>query len=297
MQPSDGPGLDTDQLPLNFPQTFLPDRRLLGKLLVFAEGNGGGDKESIGAATGIPTGKSTGKVEPMIHYARGMGMVRASRTAGVWRLGLTPLGRIVRREDPFLSEPLTLWLLHLLLSRRWGREAPAVGVADAWFAFFAEGRFRLGPRFSPSEALDFLTARHGEKRSLKSLSTLVPRMYQEDSSFAAIPVLTLDASAQETVFVRGEAPVERAFFPAYAACLFLLWDEQFSGDRQLAFRDVERETRLLSLLGWSDAQATRWLDWMADKGLVQIDRYTGDAVLLRLRETGEVVDALYSELL
>ncbi|MBK1724435.1 hypothetical protein [Thiocystis violacea] len=76
----------------------------------------------------------------------------------------------------------------------------------------------------------------------------------------------------------------------------VLWDEQFSGDRQLAFKDVEREPRLLSLLGWSDAQAMRWLDWMAYKGLVQIDRYTGDAVLLRLRETGKVVDALYSEL-
>ena len=64
-----------EALPANFPQTFLPDRQLLNQLLRFAAEGGGGDKQEtrFGAATGIPTGQSTGKVEPMIHYAHGMG--------------------------------------------------------------------------------------------------------------------------------------------------------------------------------------------------------------------------------
>ena len=64
----------------------------------------------------------------------------------------------------------------------------------------------------------------------------------------------------------------------------------------MIFQEFARETRLLAVLGWSDAQAMRWLEWMVDRGLVQLDRYTGDPVLLRLKETGEVVNALYREL-
>lgn len=285
-----------DALPLNFPQTFLPERRLLGALLAFAERGGEGDKEAIGVTTGIPTGKSTGKVEPMIRYALGMGLINTQKQGEHWRLSLTPLGMIVCREDPFLSEPVTLWLLHLLLSRRCGQATPAVGVADAWFALFAEGWFRLGARFSQAEYLDFLHARHGEKGYLKSLSGLVPRMYAETSSFAAIGVLTLDDSEHEPQLVRTAAPAESAFFPAYTAYLYLLWDERFGRERQVAFDDLSRDTYLQVLLGWNETHCTRWLDWMADTGRVKVDRYTGDAVLLRLKETRQVVDELYSEL-
>ncbi|MTW19875.1 hypothetical protein GJ668_02070 [Allochromatium palmeri] len=233
----------------------------------------------------------------MIRYALGMGLISAEKTGDSWRLNLTPLGAIVQREDPFLSEQVTLWLLHLLLSRRYGHGTPAVGVADAWFTLFAEGWFRLGSRFTQADYLDFLRARHGEKRYLKSLSGLVPRMYAEDSSFAAIGALTLDDSADEPLLVRAAAPAERPFFPAYAAYLYLLWDERYGEDRQLAFAEFARDTHLTALLGWNETQVRRWLDWMADTGLVKIDRYTGNAVLLRLQETRAVVNALYSELI
>ena len=143
----DNPDVASQPLPLNFPQTFLPDRRLLARLLPFAAANGRGDKVEIGEATGIPTGQSTGKVEPMINYARGMGLIDTNRDAGLWQLAMTPLGRVVVAEDPYLSQPVTLWLLHLMLCRRCGLGDPATGIADPWFALFAEGGLRLGSRF------------------------------------------------------------------------------------------------------------------------------------------------------
>ena len=283
-------------LPLNFPQTFLPDRRLLRALLAFAASGGSGDKVAIGHITGIPTGNSTGKVEPMIRYALGMGLITAAKTGSSWQLNLTPLGTMVQREDPFLSEPVTLWLLHILLSRRCGHSLPAIGIADAWFALFAEGGFRLGSRFNQADYFDFLRSRYGEKSYLKSLSGLVPRMYAEDSSFAAIGALILDDTTDAPHWIRTAAPIEHAFFPAYAVYLYLLWDENYADTRQVIFEDFARDMRLLALLGWNASDVQRWLDWLADSGLVKIDRYTGDAVLLRLRETDEVVNALYSEL-
>lgn len=287
-------------LPVNFPQTFLPDRRLLSQLLRFAAEDGSGDKQEIGAATGIPTGQSTGKVEPMIHYARGMGLISATRAAGRWQLAATALGQQVLREDAFFSEPLTLWLLHLMLCRRVSLEVPATGVADVWFALFAEGRFSLGAQFTEADFYRLLVQRYSEKGYLKGLSTLVPRMYAERASFGEAGILVSTsprpASDGETVFGWVAAPQDQDLFPAYALFLWLLWDELFATDRQLAFDDLVRETRLLRLLGWESAQAAPWLDWMVSRGLVQLDRYTGSPVMIRLVETKTLMTGLYDEL-
>mgnify|MGYP000170187156 FL=1 len=286
-----------DQLPLNFSQTFLPDRRLLGQLLRFAASNGRGDKEAIGSETGIPTGKSTGKVEPMIHYARGMGLITAERERGEWQLGATALGAEVLREDAFFSEPLTLWLLHLLLCRRSGLEEPARGIADPWFALFAEGRYSLGAEFTEAALHRVLVQRHGEKGYLKGLSTLVPRMYLERASFGGAGILTETTAADGGARLRcAAAPLDETLFPAYALVLWLLWDGLFAAERQLAFDELARATRLLNLLGWGQEPAAQWLDWMATQGWLQLDRHTGAALLMRLQETDAVIAALYSEL-
>ncbi len=71
-------GTDVQSLSLNFPHDFLPERNVLFRLLPFVSKGGSGDKVQIGAETGIPTGESSGKVEPMIHYARGMGLIHVN---------------------------------------------------------------------------------------------------------------------------------------------------------------------------------------------------------------------------
>ena len=120
------------------------------------------------------------------------------RKAGRWQLAATPLGQEVLREDAFFSEPLTLWLLHLMLCRRADLEVPATGVADVWFALFAEGRFSLGARFTEADFHRLLVQRYGEKGYLKGLSTLVPRMYAERASFGEAGILP-STSAQAQV--------------------------------------------------------------------------------------------------
>ena len=289
--------LNTKPLPLSFPQSFLPDRDLLARLLRFAAQNGNGSKEAISAETGIPTGKSTGKVEPMIHYAQGMGLVAATKIDGVWQLGHTLLGQAVYGHDAALSEPMSLWLLHLLLCRRCGLTAPATGIADPWFALFAEGSFRLGKRFTQADYFTFLQDRHGAKACLKGLSSLVLRSYSESRAFGGITVLREETQDGERIFVRQTAPFQVAYFPAYAVYLYLLWDELFADRVQLDFDEFAEQTRFLALMGWEDTQAAAWLDWMASHGLVQLDRHTGTPVLLRLRGTEQVVASLYDELI
>ncbi|CAK0752872.1 hypothetical protein CCP3SC5AM1_1930004 [Gammaproteobacteria bacterium] len=295
--------MDIKPLPLSFTQSFLSDRDLLARLLRFVAKNDRDNKEAIGSkeaistATNIPTGKYTGKVEPMIRYAEGMGLVKAEKTAGEWHLTLTPLGRLISKQDAALSESVTLWLLHLLMSRRCGLTIPATGVADPWFVLFGEGAFRLGKRFTQADYLAVLRERHGNAAYLKGLSNLVLRGYSEPRAWGGIIALQTETRDKETIFIRQVAPCESAYFPAYAIYLYLLWDELFPKRLQLAFDEFSEQTRFLSLTGWENVQVAIWLDWLANHRIVQLDRHTGTPILLRLHATEQVLATLYDELI
>jgi hypothetical protein len=101
----------------------------------------------------------------------------------------------------------------------------------------------------------------------------------------------------EKILQRQPAPVDRSFFPVYAAYLYLIWDELFSNESQVSLDDFASHSRCFVVLGWDEAMIACWLDWMADNGLLQIDRYTGAPILLRLKSTMQVISTIYSELI
>ena len=73
-----------------------------------------------------------------------------------------------------------------------GASSPALGIADPWFALFAEGGTRLGNSFERAAYLIFLTERQGQKGYLRSLSGLVPRRYTEANFLGPIKALVLE---------------------------------------------------------------------------------------------------------
>lgn len=248
----------------------------------------------IGAETGIPTGISTGKVEPMIHYSRGMGLVTAEKARGCWQLHLTGLGEMVYSKDRYLDETVTLWTLHLLLCRRAGPTSPASGIADPWFALFAEGGIRLGNPFERSAYREFLSERQGPKGYLRALSGLVPRSYTEGSCLAAANVLSV---VGRDAYCRHPAPDDRSCFPAYTLALFMAWDALYPRDRQVSLDQLYQESRLLNILDWNLAQSEHWLSWMVNRSVLRLDRLTGGTMALRLQGTDAVVRGLYDELI
>jgi hypothetical protein len=284
---------DWSALPLNFPQDFLPDRDLIARLLAFAADGGAGTMVEIGTATGIPTGKSTGKVEPMIHYARGMGLIAAEKASGRWSLAPSALGALVLQQDRFLDEPVTLWAAHLLLCRPLPGSDPPRGIADPWFALFADGPMRLGRVFDRDSFHAFLAERHGTLGYLRPLSGLVPRSYTETACLGALGVLTAEGADR---WRRHLAPTRRELFPAYSLALFLAWDRLAPDQAQLDLAHLLAQARLLDCLGWTSDAAEPWLGWMVEQGLLRLDRLTGGTVALRMAETPTSIEGLYDEL-
>jgi len=139
-----------------------------------------------------------------------------------------------------------------------------------------------------------LMDRHGEKSYLKSLSGVVIRSYLEDSCLGHIGVLQ---QAEDESLVRQSAPSKKEFFPIYASYLYLVWDELFYSDNQISLDCFSQQSRCFLIMGWDESMIASWLDWMTDNGIIQVDRYTGTAMLLRLKTTEQVLAASYSELI
>lgn len=281
-------------LPIDIARTFLPDRRLLARLLGFAAQGGGGTKFEIRDQTGIPTGESTGKVEPMIWYAAGMGLIKPDLQADMWQVPLTTLGQVIFQEDPFLNERQTLWLLHLLLCRRLSRHSTQ-GVADAWFTIFADSQLRLGKTVNTDQAHKLLQERYGQLGYLKALAGVLLRMYQESNAWGLAAILTISATSETYQF--QAAPTETSYYPLYTTYLYLMWDSLFVNEQQIALDQFIQETRLLNTLRWEAKDLNTWLEWMVAYGWIQLDRQTGSALLLRLKTTSDALHHTYSGLL
>jgi hypothetical protein len=84
-------------LPINFHQTFIPERRYVSSLLQYAASGSKGTLDEIAEQTGIPMGKSSGKAHATIDYARGMNLIELASLEEklVKKPTLTSFGAIV----------------------------------------------------------------------------------------------------------------------------------------------------------------------------------------------------------
>jgi hypothetical protein len=283
---------DAKQLSTNFHETFLLDMNAISSILkVSAEGISA-TKEIISEITGIPTGKITGKVEPMIRYAYAMGLLKITVVKKKWSLEQTALGKIIYREDPSFVEPVTMWIMHLMLCRRLSREGEGKGVIDAWFLLFALSDIRLGKKFSLDDYITYLGEKLGASASINKLASIVIRTYTKPSlCFGELKIL----DENEGLIHRKSAPQYSEYYPAYTAALFLELDELRISEQQIVLDDFFDKTGFLKVLGWSNGQTLDWINWMVDNNVIQLDGQTGQSIALKLKTTEHVLAELYSE--
>ncbi|WP_435402145.1 hypothetical protein [Halomonas sp. RA08-2] len=259
----------------------------MSALLTYVQNMGGSTLSTvmeISKMTGIPTGKSTGKVKPLIQYAQGMGLLdfESRRGSGEMLLSLTPLAKIVLREDPHLLEENTQWALHLMLCRR-------NGGAEAWYAVFVDAAAVFGRRFREEQFEYFLNNRFGLSRD--AVGPLL-RIYADPASLAKAAAI---AQEDDQVLLR-KVPVQPALYDTVSALLFLTWDAAMPADTQVALSGLEDNSGLVTATGWGLEEQTQFLIALESAGFVRVDRQTGAPILTRLVSTDHVLQVMYDRL-
>lgn len=266
---------------LNFHQTFKPEVQYISSILSIADGETCYEIKDISNLTGIPNGKSSGKVEPHIMYATYMGLIDNRKEDGKYVLTQTSLGRVVSMEDPGLQEDLTILLCHSMMCRN-------CNGADVWAAIFTS----LLPKYKSGIKKDLLLkeleAVYPGKINPKNLA---PFYSSYEDMFDTIGILQVK---DETISVNS-LQYNKEYLYLYAYVLWMLWDEQFADQEEISSVQFEM-LKLGTIFGWNSEQEYKVLECLSDAGIVRMNRQLMPYTILKLTSIDVLVSKLYSEL-
>lgn len=251
------------RLPRNFHKSFKPERHYIYAMLQFAASGQTGDLQEIASLTGIPMGSSSGKVPAILDYCRGMGLICLSASSeGSSRKTpvLTPFGRIVLLEDPFLKCEITQWIGHFNMCN------PMSG-ADVWYQTFFAGAQSLGSSCKREQLEDHLSLIYG--LSQRNLIGPMVGMYEDEASFKNCSVL----SEHEGIISKKPAPILDELGRGYGAWLLQLLKDFFPTHKQVPVTDIDKVAGWRTIPGWSVSSAISVLDLLEKKGLINVDRH------------------------
>ena len=275
------------RLPRNFHNTFIPERRYIQSMLQFASNGKSGDSQSMALATGIPTGNSSGKVIPTLDYCRGMGLISlpvASIRNAIKEPQLTPFGRIVFIEDPFMKEEVTQWIAHLNLC------GPLSG-ADIWHQLFFRGTQALGSSFQRSQLEEYFKGIYGAQKG--NLIGPLVRMYNDPAAFASCGVLR----EEKSMICRVTPPIRDEYSWGYGAWILSAIEQFFPQATEITVTELDRAAGWKTIPGWGIDEAQQVLRLLERKGILAVDRHM-DPWLLRLTgNSGNLWAKVYDDLI
>lgn len=266
---------------LNFHQSFKPEKQYIGSILDVANNTEAMSVSSISSCTGIPNGKSSGKVEPHISYAKYMGLIEAEKQGGEYSLSKTQLGNIVYVEDPGFQEDLTILLCHAMMTRN-------VAGADMWNAAFT----KVLPNYRGGIKKEILLKEFEQMFDGKAnKKNFAPFISSYEDMFSCVGILNVD---DELVTV-NETGYNKEFIYMYAYILFEFWDELFNGQEEISAVQFS-ELCFGKVFGWNEQKEYEVLEHLADKGIIRLNKQLVPYTILRLTDKNAVMARLYSEL-
>jgi hypothetical protein len=186
---------------------------------------------------------------------------------------LTPFGRIVLLEDPFLKVNVTQWVAHLNLC------GPLYG-AEVWYQTFFPGTQALGMRFVRAD----LEAHLSLALSADQGGLIGPMlgMYDDEAAFRNCGALAESAGS----IVRKPAPVSDEFGYGYGAWLLQLIADHYPKSGQISTTELDARAGWRTIPGWDAGSHQRILGLVERKGLIEVDRHM-EPWLLRPKQSPE----------
>ena len=266
---------------LNFHQTFRPEKQYIAAILDIS-----GDPEfrtvrDISMMTGIPTGESSGKVEPHIVYADYMGLINYEKNGGKYSLKRSLLGETIYMEDPGLQEKLTELLCHAMIVRN-------ENGARLWSAIFRN----VMPRYKTGINRDLLTRELLTVLDGKiTTKNIAPFFGSHESFFDSLSVISDDG---ETLKIT-ETAYDKEFIYVYGLALLAYWKEQYPEQDEIT-SDQLKDLYFGNVFGWDSQEEYAVLEHLSDKGIIRMNRQLMPYTILRLVDCDDLIGRLYSEL-
>jgi hypothetical protein len=215
-----------------------------------------------------------------------MGLVRlvGPERSSIKKPDLTPFGRMVLLEDPYLKTRVSQWIAHFNLC------GPLTG-ADVWYHTFDAGAQGLGMTFSRTALEEHLSATYGVEKS--GLIGPLIGTYEDEAAFKLCGAL----SEADGILVRKPAPIAGELGFAYGAWILQLIAEHFPKQQQVPITTLDAVAGWRTIPGWDVGSLQRILSLMERKGLMEVDRHMEPWLLVPKVAPGDTWKRIYSDML
>lgn len=272
---------------LEFHKTFSAETGYVAKILQLAIEKTSGTKDELSKISGIPTGKTSGKVIPHIKYAAYMGLIDYDVDGrGVYTLSATKLGEEIFMQDPFLHEVLSLWLCHYGMCRR-------NAGAPQWEYLI----HNVHPGFGEVVDQDRIFAQAQTwcdvslENMLKKVFGAIKGCYAR-ACFENLQFLSWD---EDLEFLEQSEQFDMVFVYAYA--LLESWDRLFPSKQEITDFDIKDEIGFGRIFGLNEDEYNYVMDSLAYEGIISINRQMYPASIIRTASVESIIPQIYSRVL
>lgn len=266
---------------VEFHKTFQPQDTYIVKIMELAQSGFTGTKEEISSLTGIPTGKTSGKVVPHIRYAAYMRFVSYLKEGSVYTLSLTELGKVVLREDKYLFENITKMLAHYFISSQFDG-------ALIWSFVYDYLPYRLDEIISNELINNKFSEvfQHDGKDNLN----VVKKSYMEGFWQSLRLMDWDDGLCLNSQFYNSD------FLYVYAYTLLKDWEQQKGNERELTITQISDELCWNRRFCLDDTETMNVLDELAAEGYISLNKQLHPCTIVRLEQSENITDKLYDSL-
>ncbi len=262
----------------NFHETFPMQLVYVSEILKLASESYVGSKEAISDRTSIPTGKSTGKVEPHIKYAAFAGLIEFKRDSGEYSLQLTPLGKAVYENDPYLLSDVTKHVMHYNLTSKNG--------APQWHFVFR----KLSYEFYNAISWSSIESRGKDLYGADIKVGPIRSLYGKEGDFNG--VTSTDINKESITF--EPAYVEYDKINCYAYTLLNEW-EQEGLETEIEISKITHELKWGKAHGLDSEGELEVLEELAANGWIQLNKQMNPITVINKVKSEDVLMELYNE--
>lgn len=261
---------------VNFHKTFSPQDSYIVKILELAKAGYTGSKEEISEETGIPTGKTSGKVVPHILYSQYMGLTTHTLSKGKYTLKLTELGKTVLENDKYLFEDISRLICHYNI-------CDADKGAYLWSFIYNGLPIMLDENISE----EAMKKKYNDFFMVKTDLGALRKSYSDDGFFALLDLLDFS----EGIRINSSYFKDERMY-VYAYTLFNSWDMNYPETQEITVDQII-DMKWNKRFGFDEDEMLFALEQMEGKQLIRLNKQLVPYTVIRSADTANVLPHLY----
>lgn len=271
---------------LNFHASFCPDFEYIAKIIQIADQYEGLTKEEISDITGIPTGASSGKVEPHIYYAKFMNLIEFEKERSKYKIKSTSLGRIILNEDPYFLEDISkLVCNYFLTSKSYG--------AIMWNKIIREMPVRYGNEIKESLIIKDLYEEFGIQIKLTAFRSC----YNSEKSMATLSLINVEEQNDDSIITLNKNIYNDENIYVYAYTLIRELEKLDNSRKEFTINEILDNISWGKGFLWDEEVSISVLEKLNDLNIINLNRQLNPITIIVNKNSEDIIDSLYSMLI